>query len=150
MTRFTVYGKHLTRVELATLKSLAAEAAQAGDDVQVVTSIGEPDPSVANEVVLMLGTPATCESVDLTTDLEAVANGTRRTIWIWPDGSEAKELPASAGMYSYSAIPCDAKKLRAVAADDDVMYFETPSGGALPKANTERNICVEEKKAKAK
>jgi hypothetical protein len=47
-------------------------------------------------------------------------------------------------------VSWNAKKLRAVAADDDETCFETPAGEPLPKTPTERNICVEDKQEKAK
>jgi hypothetical protein len=107
--------------------------------------VGDPDSNVDDEVILVLGTAPICADAETEANLAKAANGARRAIWIWPQDSAAAELPPGAAKYSYSVIPWDSEKLRAVSADDDVTCFETPSGEPLPKVPTERNLCVEEK-----
>jgi len=149
MTRFTIFGKLLTPAEIEALKALVDQLGCPADEIAVVNAVGDPDPDIDDDVILVLGTDATCADADLETNLKRAANGARRAIWIWPTDAGAAELPPPAAKYSYSAIPWSAEKLRAVAADDDVTCFETPGGKPLPKVSTERNLCVEEK-AKAK
>ena len=145
MTRFTIFGKRLTPAEIEALKSLVDQLGCPADEIAVVNAVGEPDPDVEDDVILVLGTEATCADADMETNLAKAANGARRAIWIWPKDAEGVELPAAAAKYSYSAIPWSAEKLRAVAADDDVTCFETPAGEPLPPVPTERNVCVEDK-----
>src|SRR5689334_11627270 len=121
MTRFTIFGKELTPAEIEELKALVDQVGCPGDEIAVVNAVGDPDPDVEDDVILVLGTDATCADADLDTNLAKAANGARRAIWIWPKDAEAAELPPPAAKYSYSAIPWSAEKLRAVAADDDVM-----------------------------
>jgi hypothetical protein len=149
MTRFTIFGKLLTPAEISALKALLDQAGCPADEIAVVNAIDDPDPDVEDDVIVLLGTDATCADADLETNLARAANGARRAIWIWPTDAIAAELPAPAAKYSYSAVPWSAEKLRAVAADDDVTCFETPAGRPLPKVPTERNLCVE-REAKAK
>jgi hypothetical protein len=145
VTRVRVLGKNLTEPDVEAVKVLADEAGYLADRIEVVTSIGEPDPDGDDEVIVMLATSDTCADADLEADLKRVLNGGRRVIWIWPKSAENVELPAAAAKYSYSIISWNADKLRAVAADDDVMCFELPTGEALPKVPTKRNLCVDEK-----
>ena len=145
MTQFTLFGKQLTDAEIDALKALVAEAGCPADEIAVVDAVSDPDPDVEDQVILVLGTAATCADADMETNLAKAANGGRRAIWIWPRDAEAAPLPAAAAKYSYSVIPWSAEKLGAVSADDDVTCFETPSGKPLPKVPTERNVCVEEK-----
>jgi len=145
MTRFTILGKCLTPVEIEALKALVGQMGCPADEIVVVDAVGDPDPELEDDVILLLGTDATLADADLETNLAKAANGARRAIWIWPMDSEATELPPPAAKYSYSAIPWSPEKLRAVAADDDVTCFETPVGKPLPPVPTERNLCVEEK-----
>lgn len=145
MTRFTLFGKQLTEAEIGALKALLAQVGCPADEIAVVDAVGDPDPDVEDEVILVLGTAATCADADIETNLAKAANGARRAIWIWPQDAAAAGLPAAAAKYSYSVIPWSAEKLGAVSADDDVTCFETPNGEPLPKVPTERNLCVEEK-----
>jgi hypothetical protein len=99
--------------------------------------------------VLVVMTPATCADASLEEELAKTQNGGRRAICIWPvEGDVSPEHPPAAKKYGYSIIPWDADKLRAVAADDDVFYFETSAGEPLPTVETERNLCVVEVKPK--
>jgi hypothetical protein len=151
MTRFTILEKHLTPVEIEALKALVGQIVCPADEIVVVNAIGDPDPDVEDDVILVLGTDPTCADAEMETNLAKAAKGARRAIWIWPKDAGAVELPPPAKKYGYSVIPWSAEKLRAVAADDDVTCFETPAGKPLPKVQTERNLCVEEKaKPKAK
>jgi hypothetical protein len=144
VARLTIFGKHLTQAEIEALKALLDEASRPVDEIIIVDSVGDPDPDLDDEVVVVLGTAATCADADLDADLAKVANGPRRAIWVWPEGTEAAALPQPAAKYSYSIIRWDSGKLRDVVADDDITCFETPAGVPIPKVPTERN-CVEEK-----
>lgn len=143
--RFTIFAKHLTRAEIEALEALVRAANCAGDETVIVDSIGDPDPDHDNEVVVLLGTAATCADAYLDADLAKVANGPRRAIWVWPEGIEEAALPKPAQYYSYSVIPWDSEKLRSVVADDDVLRFETAAGVPMPEVPTERN-CVHDKR----
>jgi len=145
MARFTIFGKQLTEAEIEALKTLAEEAGGHAEEIEMLTEIGGPEPEAEDSLILMLGTPATCGDVDLEANLAKAANGARRAIWIWPETGDPTRLPPPAAKYCYSVIPWNAEKLRAVAADDDITCFETPTGEPLPKVPTERNLCVEEK-----
>src|SRR5271170_2826311 len=121
MTRFTILGKCLTEAEIEELKALLCQIGCPFDEIVVVDAVDDPDPDVEDDIILVLGTDATCADADMETNLaKAAANGARRAIWIWPKDAKAVELPASAKNYSYSVIPWSPEKLRAVAADDDV------------------------------
>ena len=90
-------------------------------------------------------TPAVCADLHVEAELKKTPNGGRRSICIWPEGTQAgQELPAAAANYAYSIIPWKPEKFSAVAADDDVMCFETPAGTPLPKVKMDHNCCVEE------
>jgi hypothetical protein len=133
LTRIKIFGRALTAVEAEAVAGLVAEAGCAADQIDVVTSIGKPDVDSEDEVILLLGTPSTCGDADLENDLAQALNAGSRVIWIWPKDAEAGTLPVAAAKYSYSVIPWNPEKLRAVAADDDVMCFESPIGDPLPK-----------------
>jgi hypothetical protein len=151
VTTFALCSKGLTEQQLAALKELVDEASTKGDEVIVCNAITEVNPDVENEVVLMVGTAATCSDPDLEGSLAKAANGARRVIWIWPLEGNGETLPAAAQKYAYSVITWDSRKLKEVAADDDVMRFEGPTGELLPPVPTERNVCVEDlAKAKGK
>jgi hypothetical protein len=143
MKRFTIFGKLLTPAEIEAVKALLDQAVCPADEIAVVNVVDDPDPDIDDDVIVLLGTDATCADADLETNLARAANGARRAIWIWPTDAKAVELPAGAAKYSYSVIPWSPEKLRAVAADDDVSCFETPAGAPIPKVPTERN-CVKE------
>ena len=143
MTRFTIFAKNLTHAEIEALESLVREVICPGDEIVIEDFIGDPDPEL-DEVVILLGTGATCADDDLDADLAKVANGSRRAIWVWPEGLQGAVLPRPAEKYTYSVIPWDSGKLHAVSADDDVTCRETPAGVPIPKVLTERN-CVKEK-----
>jgi hypothetical protein len=125
---------------------LAAEAGCSLEEIEVVSSIGGPVPGCDDEIVLVLMSPETCSDPLLEDELAKTPNGGRRAICIWPEkGAVPDEPPSAAKKYGYSIIPWDADKLCSVAADDDVLCFETPTGEPLPKVETERNLCVDEK-----
>jgi hypothetical protein len=71
-----------------------------------------------------------------------------RAIWVWPQNATDANPPPPAKKYCYSIVSWDAKKFRAVAADDDVTCFENPDGTSRPKVDTERNLCVDEEAEK--
>ena len=127
--------------------ALSSEAGFKSEEVDVIESVSEPDPDCDDEIFLLLASPETCVNPELEKELAAAQKGGgRRTICIWPaDASPAAEPPVAAKKYAYSVIPWDADKLRAVAADDDVLCFEKPDGQPLPKPETERNLCVDDK-----
>jgi hypothetical protein len=145
VTRFKIFGRKLTDAEVAAVKVLADEAGCMVNQIEVTTSIGEPDPEAEDEVILVLGTTDTCADVQLENDLATVPKGGRRVIWIWPQAAAPAQLPAAAAKYSYSVISWNAERLRAVAGDDDVTCFESPIGDPLPKVPMKRNLCIDEK-----
>jgi hypothetical protein len=144
MARIKILGKMLTDEEVEALKALGAEAGCEAGDIEVVESVGEPDPDCEDEIIFVLATPRTCADPDLEQELAKIPNGGRRTICIWPKGSQPFELPPATTKYSYSIVPWSVEKLRVVVADDDITCFESPTGQPLPKARTERNLCVEQ------
>ena len=151
MRRIRILAKTLDPAALEALLALSMKADFKPDEVEVIESVGEPDPACDDEIFVVLASPETCANPELEKDLVAAQKGGgRRTICIWPaDAPSEAEPPVAAQKYAYSVIPWDADKLRAVAADDDVLCFEGPDGQPLPKPETERNLCVDEK-AKAK
>jgi hypothetical protein len=149
MRRIKILGKALSGAETAAATDLAKEAGFTGEEIEVTASVGDPVPDIDDEIVLVVMTPATCADASLEEELAKAQNGGRRAICIWPvEGDVPSEHPPAAKKYGYSIIPWDADKFRAVAADDDVFYFETPAGEPLPTVETERNLCVVEVKAK--
>lgn len=143
MARFTIFTKNLTADQVSKMQALAKASGDDDTMVEVTSNITLPDLNAENDIILVLGTPGVCAALDLEDDFIKAANGPRRAIWIWPEGAEDAAVPPSAEKYCYSYIPWDANKLRAVAADDDVTYFETATGTAVPKVRTERNLCIE-------
>ena len=149
MRRIKILAKKLDPAALKALSALLAEAGFAPQEIEVVTSVGEPDPACDDELVLVLASPEACADAELESDLATVQRGGRRAICVWPaDAPPAAEPPSAAQKYAYSVIPWNADKLRAVAADDDVLCFEKPDGQPLPVPETERNLCVDEAKPK--
>lgn len=146
MRRVTIFGKTLTHQEIRGLKALAEIAGCDGQEIEAAQAIGDPNPDVDDDLVLILATPATCSLPDLESEMAKAMNGARRVIWVWPEDGSTTEVPEPTKKYSYSIVPWDAEKLARVIADDDVICFETPTGDPLPKEKTERNICVEEQK----
>jgi hypothetical protein len=143
--RARILRKGLTEAEALAAADLAAEAGFATEEIEVVTAIGEPAPGCDDEILLVVMTSALCLDPSLEDEFKKLPLGGRRAICIWPSGGEApSEPPSAAGNYAYSIIPWNVEKLRAVAADDDVMFFETSSGAPLPKVKMEHNLCVDE------
>jgi len=155
MAQVTIYGKHLTTTEIDALKKLVAQAGCSDGEVVVVNAL-DPGSLAADPVLLILGTPATCADQELEANLVLAHKTAQRVIWVWPDSAVSTDLPPAAAKYSYSYVPWEAKKLAAVAADDDVTCFETATGEKVPPVTTERNLCVDDddtsgkKKAKTK
>jgi hypothetical protein len=150
MRRIKILGRALSDVEATAAADLAREAGFTAAEIDVTGSVGDPIPDCDDEIVLVVMTPATCADAGLEEELAKTQNGGRRAICVWPvEGNVPPEHPPAAKKYGYSIIPWDANKLRAVAADDDVFYFETPAGEPLPTLETERNLCVVEVKQKA-
>jgi hypothetical protein len=148
MRRIKILGKALSDVEAAATADLAIEAGFTAAEIEAIASVGDPIPD-CDEIVLVVMTPATCADASIEEELAKAQNGGRRAICIWPvEGDVPAEPPPGAKKYGYSIIPWDADKLRAVAADDDVLCFETPAGELLPTVETERNLCVVEVKPK--
>lgn len=144
MVRFSIFGKNLTPSEIEAVQALIKAAAENTAEVEVVTEVGSPDPDAENDVIVVLGTPKVCADAELENDFVKAANGPRRAIWVWPEGSDATAVPPGAEKYCYSYVSWNAQKLCAAAADDDVTYFETGGGAPVPKVDTERNLCVAE------
>jgi hypothetical protein len=146
MRRFKILNKGLSPAELKGVKTLAIDAGFLADEIEIVASVGEPDPACDDEIILVVASPATCTDPELERELAAAQRGGRRAICVWPEeGAATLEPPAAAKKYAYSIIRWDAAKLRVVAADDDELCFETPDGQTLPAPKTERNLCVDEK-----
>lgn len=143
MAKYGVFGKNLTDSDIRAIEALVQAAGATPSEIEVLDTIGLPAPDADNDIILVLGTPGVCADPELEADFVKAANGPRRAIWIWPEGSDATTVPPAAEMYCYSYVPWDAEKLRAVAADDDVTCFETAAGAPIPKVPTERNLCVE-------
>lgn len=143
MRRLRIFAKHMTSEEIAALSELAAASGFAADEIETVLEIGAPLVDCDDEVILIPISAAACAASDLEDDVKQVSNGARRAICVWPEDAEA-EVPASARKYAYSIVPWNAEKLKAAAADDDVLIFEMPSGDVIPKVYTERNLCVDE------
>jgi hypothetical protein len=146
MRRIKILGNKLDAAALKALRALLAEAGFTTKEIEVITSVGEPDPACDDEIILVLTSLETCVDAALEKELAAAQRGGRRAICVWPANAQpTTEPPVAAQKYAYSVIPWDANKLRAVAADDDVLCFENPDGQPLPKPETERNLCVDEK-----
>jgi hypothetical protein len=135
----------LTKAEIEAAKQLSVEAGFTPDEIEAVPKLGEPDPDCDDELVLVVMTAPLCADAGLETELKKTPNGGRRAICVWPKAAaEKQQPPAAASNYAYSIIPWDADKFRAVAADDDVLYFEFPDGEAMPPVKMEHNCCVDE------
>jgi hypothetical protein len=148
MTRVKILRKKLNNDEIEKLKLLAVTAGYVHEEIELLDTISEPDVDCDDEVILVLASRDTCADPDLEKELAKTPNGGRRAVCVWPEGAEPSELPAAVMKYCYSIIPWNAEKLQAVAADDDIMCFESATGEPLPKVETERNLCVEEGKSK--
>lgn len=145
MRRLRILTKLLTSEEIAALAALAAASGFAPDEIEMVPVIGAPLANCDDENILILLSEAACAAPDLEDNVKQVSNGARRAICVWPDDAEGEiETPAWARKYAYSVVPWDAEKLKAAAADDDMLIFEMPSGAVMPKVYTERNMCVDE------
>ena len=145
MRRIRIFGKALSDSEVAAVAELAAQAGCSPEEIEVTASVGDPLPDCDDEIVLVLMSPGTCADEGLEEELAKTPNGGRRAICIWPAKAEVPaEPPSAARKYGYSIIRWSADKLRAAAADDDVLCFETPDGAPLPKVEMEHNLCVDE------
>ena len=144
MNDVKIFGKSLTKQDIEALTTLAVDAGCNSKDIAVVDSVGEPDAKGADEVILILGTPATCAQAGLETEMAKTMNGGRRAVWVWPKDAATAEVPEGCTKYAYSAVTWDAKKLAAVMADDDVICLELPNGQPMPKVKMEHNECVQD------
>lgn len=145
MRKIKFLTKRLTKAEIDDAIKLAIASGCAADELEVVNEVGEPDPACDDEIVVVVMTPDVCADPDVETELKKTPNGGRRVICVWPESAEAKQQPpVPVAKYAYSIISYKPEKFAAVAADDDVMFFETPDGTALPKVKMEHNECVEE------
>lgn len=145
LTRVKIFARTLTEAEVEAVATLASDAGCPADQIEAITSMGNPSPDSEDEVILLLGTPNTCADPDLESEFAQALKGGRRVIWIWPKEAETTALPMAAEKYCYSVITWNTEKLRTVAADDDVMCFESPIGDPLPKVPTRRHLCIDEK-----
>jgi hypothetical protein len=145
MRKIKLLSKGLTQAEIDAAMKLAIAGGCSVEELEVVGKVGEPDPDCDEELVLVVMTPGVCADPDVETELKKTPNGGRRTICVWPESAEANQQPpAAVAKYAYSIIPWKPTKFSAVAADDDVMFFETPDGTPLPKVKMDHNECVEE------
>ena len=146
MRRIRILGRNLSKEAVAAMKRLAAEVAQPGDKVEVIDAVGEPDPDCDDEIVLISASPETCADPALEGDLKTTQRGGRRAICVWPEHSGAGPQPTEAMLnHAYSIIQFEAGRCRTVVDEEDQHIFETPDGQPLPKPETERNLCVDEK-----
>lgn len=146
MRRIRVLKKGNGLKELGAIQALIVEAGLPKAEIEVIDEVGPPDPKCDDDIIIVVATPATCDDASLEAELAACQSGGRRVICVWPEDAPADiEPPVAAQKYAYSVVSWNAEKLRAVAADDDVLCFEKPNGEALPKPDTERNLCVDEK-----
>lgn len=151
MQKIKLLTKWLTKKDIDAAMTLLAEGGCDAGGIETVAEIGAPDPACDDELVVLIMVPAVCDDPSIETELKKTPNGGRRAICIWPEGTPGTaQPPVAASNYAYSIIPWSAGKFCAVAADDDVMCFETPDGIPMPKVKMEHNICVEEKKTKSK
>ena len=145
MRRLRILTKHLTPEEIAALMELAVAGGFPSDEIELVPLIGTPLVDCDDEIILIPLSEAACVAGDLEDEVKQVSNGARRAICVWPaDAKGDIEPPVAARKYAYSVVPWDAEKMKAAAADDDVLIFEMPSGAVMPKVYTERNMCVDE------
>jgi hypothetical protein len=147
MRRIKILNRGLSVAQTKKLKALAAEAGFHTEEIVVVSSVGEPDPVCDDEIILIHASSSVCTDADLESELAAVQRGGRRAICIWPESADEAPAEPSDAMkkYAYSIIRFDAERLSVVAADDDELCFEAPTGEPLPVPETERNLCVDEK-----
>ena len=146
MRRITILGRSLKDAEVEQIKRLAEDAGMTGDKIEPVDAVGEPDPDCEDEIVLILASPETCADPALEIDLATTQRGGRRAICVWPPDAAPGVQPSDAmNKYAYSIIRFDAEKLRVVTTEEDQHCFEAPNGQPLPKPETERNLCVDEK-----
>ena len=112
----------------------------------MVDAVGEPDAECEEEIVVILASADSCADPALEEDLAITQRGGRRAICVWPEGAAADAKPPDAmNKYPYSIIRCDPEQFRVVASGEDQHCFEAPNGEPLPKPQTERNLCVDEK-----
>lgn len=146
MRKIKLLAKGLTQTEIDAAVALAIASGCSAEEIEIVQEVGQPDPDCDEELVIFVLAPALCADPSIEGELKKTPNGGRRAICVWPDGAEPKQQPpAAAEKYAYSIIQPKPEKFSAVAADDDVMYRETPDGTPLPKVKMEHNECVEEK-----
>lgn len=144
MRKIKVLGNGLTKAEIEAARNLAIEGGYAAEEIEVVGEVGQPDPACDEELILVVMTPAACADPVMEIELKKTPNGGRRAICVWPENTDhGQQAPAAAANYAYSIITWNPEKFCAVAADDDVMYFETPAGTAMPKVKMDHNCCVE-------
>lgn len=153
MPKTKIFGKNLLQQELNDMEALAVKAGCLPDELEVVDSVGEPDPEAGDEVLLVLATAATCADPTLEEEFAKAQNGGRRVVCVWPKAGSGTQppdaaslpaqLPDAASKYAYSILPWHPKKLSSVLADDDVTCFENEAGVPLPKVPMDRNQCVD-------
>lgn len=146
MRRVRILASEMPVEDLKAVSQLAMQAGFFADEIDVVKAVEAPVAHCDDEVMLVVLSPTICQRPGLEAELVKAHNGgTRRTIAVWPRDVGHEAVPPDAALkYCYSIVRWDADKLRAVAADDDVLCFETPSGERLPNAPMPRNCCVEE------
>lgn len=147
MRRVKILTQALSADEIEKAKTLAAKAGFQPMEIEVSPLVGEPDPGCDDEIVLVLASSSVCADPNLEAELAAAQRGGRRAVCVWPEDADDAPTEPSEAMkkYAYSIIRFDAERLRVVAADDDALCFEGPTGEPLPTPETERNLCVDEK-----
>lgn len=142
--RIRILSRSLEAPEVAALVAFATEAGFSAEEIEVTPVVGDPLTNCDDEIILVT-LSAVAPDAGLDDELKKIQNGARRAICVWQNEIPAKvKIPIAATKYAYSIIPRNVEKLRAVVADDDILYFETPDGQPIPKVDTERNLCVDE------
>jgi hypothetical protein len=150
MRRITILRRNLREErEIEQIKRLAEDVSMPGDEIELADAVGEPDPDCEDEIVLILASPQACNDPALEADLATTQRGGRRAICVWPEDAASDAKPSDAmSKYAYSIIRFGSERFHAIVKQEDEHCFEAPDGQPLPKPDTERNLCVDEEKAK--
>jgi hypothetical protein len=145
MRRARILAAGLTEQEVADLKELCLRAGFTDEELDAVPVVAAPIADCDDELLLVPLSLAVRQAPQLEGELIKAHSGARRTICVWPEGTDPQSTPPEAvRKYAYSIVPWDADKLRRAAADNDVLIFEAPTGETLPTVPVERNLCVDE------
>lgn len=141
MPKVLVLKKGLFDAEIAGLIGLAEAAGCVAQDVEIIESVGEPEPDGHDEIVMILLSPMNCQPGELDEEIAKIPNGGRRAIGIWPEDAAGATIPDTVGKFSYSVIAWDPERLRAIMQSDDVVFFDAADGAPLPAPNQDHLEC---------